>query len=233
MHRVVHGAFDASNLIGGGLRARPRVNEISMATDAGHIFRQGCMDHLTDLTGRLDARGGMAAYAGHVALLAHVLTHALGELSAPLGPCFAIVEVRRHFRKHVPDAGGDMRKGLNEKVVHRDVALAATWLDACGVADMRRLQVVRVGRRTGMRVGRTAMVVAGCAERVSGRVLVEFHGSDGAGGADQGGDKQDQYKPPRDRSESNLFAEHSHGGTPQQKRMDMGAIRRGYAQVQT
>ena len=157
--------------------------------------------------------GAMAAYAGHVALAAHVIMHTLGELSPPRRPCLLVVKISGHFREDVAYAGGDMRKGLNEKVVHRDVALAATRLDACGIADMRRLQVVRVGRRPGMRVGRTAMVVARCAELVRRRVLVEFHRGNRRARTDHRCGQQNQHKTPRNTSEGYFSAEDSHGGT--------------------
>ena len=74
-----------------------------------------------------------------------------------------------------------MRVGLDEEIIHRDVTLATARTNPCTIADMRRLQVVRVGRRTGMRVGRTIMVVARCAEFVGRRVLTMPVSSAGVG----------------------------------------------------
>ena len=212
MHRVVHGSFDGGYFIGGGLRAGTRVNEIAMAADAGHILRQRRVDHLADLTGGFDARGSMTACAGHVALPAHVIVHTLCELSPPSVPCFLVVEIRRHFGDYVAYARGDMRIRLDKKIVHRDVALAATRLDARGIVDMRRLQVVRVGRRTGMRVGRTIVVVAGRTEFVRRRVLVEFYRGNRRARTDQRGGKQYQHKTPGNISECYFPTEDAHGG---------------------
>ena len=193
--------FDGGDFLGGGLRAGTRVNEVAMAADAGHVLRQRRVDHLADLTGGLDARGSMAACAGHVALPAHVIVHTLGELSPPRVPCFLVVEIRGHLGEYVAYARGDMRIRLDEKIVHRDVALATTRLNACGIIDMRRLQVVRVGRRTGMRVRRTIMVVAGRTEFVRRCMLVEFYGGNRPARADQSGYKQHQYQAPRNIAE--------------------------------
>ena len=64
-----------------------------------------------------------------------------------------------------------MHPSLNEPVVLRDVTVAATGANALGIADVLRLQVVRVGD-----LGSHA--VAGGAERVRGRRMVDAQRND-------------------------------------------------------
>jgi len=211
MHEVIHRTLDGGRFIGGGHGARTGVNQISVAVDAGHLaFGQRCMDHLSGLAGWLDARRGVTALARHVALRSHGVVHFLRELAAASIPCFVVVEVGRHLLDNIANASFDVGIGLHEPIVHRNVALATARPDTRAVADMRRLEVVRVGRRIGMWVGRTAMVVAGRAELIGRCVFVDLYRSDRRTGTDEGAPNQDQDEAPRDGFERQISAEDSH-----------------------
>src|SRR4249919_2630984 len=104
------------------------------------------MHHLSGLAGGLDARRRMATLARHVPLSAHFFMHASRQLTTPLFPCFSIVEIEGGFRDNVTNSRTDVRICLDKPIVGRDMANPAIRPDARGIAYVRRLQVVRVGR---------------------------------------------------------------------------------------
>ena len=114
------------------------MDEIEMAVDAGHApFTEERMGRLAAFTHRPNAVGDMATSAGHAALSAHDVPNFIRKGDATSLPYLRIVKVIRKFGDDIARSRCDVGICFDEPIGLRDVAVAATRPDACGIAAMR------------------------------------------------------------------------------------------------